>query len=197
MGIFDLLKRGHSDHPSFEQQLRVLQKGGIALAPGIAPEALLESFSREEFERTPYRLLLSTMGESDGPSYLSHQIWHFDPECIEDHGAYKHIASRFSALAGGALPLHQIEDHVDLDAAAAWLSFTLDGTPHKWTAEVNNDWVDPTVLSRFGELLVARSTDHRFTFVNLGAQDCLIGCATAQQRDWLNSNTGLAFEWLK
>jgi hypothetical protein len=73
----------------------------------------------------------------------------------------------------------------------------MDGTPQKWTAEVNDDWVDPTILSRLAQLPETRQAGRRFTYIDLQGQDCLIGCATAKEREWLKKNTRLKVEWLK
>src|SRR5262245_44055827 len=117
--MFKFFKRGPRGPVSFEQQLSTLASCGITLAPGVAPETLLDSFGREAFEAEPYRLLLMCMGgEAETESmagetgYPSDNIWHFDTECIEDHGAYAAIARRMKDLAQGELPLEDIKDCV-------------------------------------------------------------------------------------
>src|ERR1051326_1652965 len=110
--------------PSLEEQLKVLTGGGIRLLSSITINHLLSSFDRESYESEPYSLLLTVMGsEAEGApfTYLSDNIWHFDTECIEGHGAYIAIAQRMSDLAGGALPLVDINDYVDLEEEKAWL----------------------------------------------------------------------------
>lgn len=59
-----------------------------------------------------------------------------------------------------------------------------------------DDRVDPEVLLRFGHLLRHRGTCRRFTFVDLGGQDFLIGCATPEERDLLARGSGLRVQWL-
>lgn len=105
-----------------EEQLRILEACGISLAPGKTVDDLLRLFSREGLEEDPYLGPLCTMGsEEAGEPYepLSHDIWHLDTECIEDHGHYVVVAERMRALAGGDLPLEKIEDYVDLDEGVA------------------------------------------------------------------------------
>src|SRR5215831_3510102 len=100
--------------------------------------------------------------EAESPSqggesgYLSDNIWHFDTECIESPGDYQRIASRMCTLAQGDLPLVDLADFVDVEDSTAWLSFSLDGKPEKWIAKVDDDWVDPEMLSRFARLLESR-----------------------------------------
>ena len=202
--MFKLFKRGPSGPVSFEKQLSTLANCGIKLAPGVAPEALLESFDREAFEAEPYRLLLVCMGgeaESESQAgergYPCDNIWHFDTECIEDHGAYAAIARRMKDLAQGELPLEEINDYVDVEAGEARVTFRLAGQSYRWDAEVKDDWVDPMILSRFSDLLSRVGRSRRFTYIDLGGQDCLIGCATAQERERLSRETGLKVEWLK
>jgi hypothetical protein len=200
--MFNFFKRKNAPCVPFDEQLRVLADCGISLSQNVRPESLLESFSREEFEKQPFQLLLCAMGgeaevESQaGPNgYPSDSIWHFDTECIEDHGSYAAIARRLAVLAHPALPIEDVEDYVDIEGDEAWISFKLDGQPEKWVAEVNDDWVDATVLSRFAVLLQSRSLK-RFTYVDLGGQDCLIGCATPDQKEKLTKATKLKVKWL-
>jgi len=189
---------------SFEEQLRVLAGCGVDLNMGVRGESLLHSFSREQFEAEPFRLLLCVMGgEAEDPAragesgYPSDNVWHFDTECIEGDGSYRRIAISMSALAQGDLPLMDIEDSVDLEAGTAWLSFWLNGKSERWTAKVEDDWVDPEMLSRFARLLESRGTNRRYTYIDLQGQDCLIGCATKEEKVRLERATGLKVEWLK
>ncbi len=200
MGLF---RREIPTTVPLETQLTTLASCGISLAAGITAEALSISFDREMLEADPYRLTLIAMGgeaETEalaGPSgYPSDHIWHFDTESIEDHGAYARIARRLRTLAQGELPLEQIEDYVDIEEGKAGLAFHLGGHKYRWDAEVKDDWVDPTILSRFAELLLKRGHGRRFTYIDLGGQDCLIGCSTPQQRSALQERTGLEVEWL-
>jgi len=202
--MWDFFRRKTPKSVPLETQLATLASCGISLVPGITIDALTMSFDRDNFEADPYRLALTVMGteaETEaqaGPGgYPSDNIWHFDTECIEDHGDYARIASRLRALAQGDLPLQQIEDHVDVEAGEAWLAFQLGGQSHRWEAKVEDDWVDTNVLSRFAGLLVKQGRSRRFTYIDLGGgQDCLIGCSTPDQRSALRERTGLKVEWL-
>jgi len=177
-------------------QLRVLAECGITLNPGV-------TVKQKEFESKPYITLLCAMGsvvespaETRDYEYASDSIWHFDSECIEDHGAYVSIVSRLCALAKADLPLADPEDFVDIERGEDWVSFTLDGYRHRWVMEVQDDWVDPSIFSRLSELLRLRSESRRFTYIDLRGQDCLIGCATDEQRRKLQVATGIEVQWL-
>lgn len=201
--MLNFFKRKRPEIVRFDEQLRVLANCGINLSANVAPDALFHSFSREDYEKDPYRLLLCVMGgeaehesQAGETGYPSDSIWHFDTECIEGPGSYAAIARRLAVLAHPALPLEDLDDYVDIDSDEAWLSFKLDGRTEKWTAAVNDDWVDPTILSRFAALLESRSNKH-FTYIDLGGQDCLIGCATPTQKAVLMKATKLKIEWLR
>ena len=188
---------------SFEQQLKTLADCGIFLHANVQPQSLLLSNSREQFERRPYTLLLSAMGQEAenatqaGPSgFPSDSIWVFDSECIEGPGSYVRIANRMAQLAQGELPLTNLADQVDELHSSAGLSFTLDGQRYDWDAKLSEDWADMTILFRLGELLNARKGNHRFTYVNSGGQSSLIGCSTISNKDCLSSVTGLQVQWL-
>lgn len=182
-----------------EEQLSVLADCGIALRPGFTADHVLEFFPRQEYEKEPFKFLLLTMGselEREPFEPLSDDVWYLDTECIEDHGHYVKIAERFRALAGGDLPLEDIEDYVDIDEGVAWLRFRLDGDQIRWDAAVDGDWADPSILSRFADLLAKRNTPKRFTYLDLRGQDCLIGRATPDQLAALRQHTQLDFQWL-
>src|ERR1700753_3958789 len=75
--------------PGLEQQLQDLVQAGVRGLPEATPEGLLGEWSQKQFEESPYLLALVALGGDDPP--LSENIWHFDTECIEDHGAYVRI----------------------------------------------------------------------------------------------------------
>jgi hypothetical protein len=182
-----------------EKQLDTLSRCGITLRHNVTIEHLLASFDRKSYEEEPYVLLLTVMGgelEVEPFEYASDNIWHFDTECIEDHNDYVKIAQRLNDLAGDALPLTDIEDYVDIEEGEAWLSFILDNKKIRWAAKVEDDWVDPAILSRFAELLFERKAGKRFTYLDLGGQDLLIGCSAPEQIEKLKADTSLNFQWL-
>jgi hypothetical protein len=184
---------------SLEEQVGVLNSCGIRLLPEITVDNLLASYDRDAYEKEPYVLLLTVMGselDTEPCTYASDDIWHFDTECIEDHNDYVRIALRFSDLAREALPLEDIIDYVDVEEGKAWLSFKLDGEVYKWTAALEDDWVDPRIISKFAGLLEERRTGRRFTYLDLGGQSCLIGCNTQKGLERLKSLTRLKFVWL-
>jgi hypothetical protein len=99
-------------------------------------------------------------------------------------------------LAQDDLPITSVTDYIDMDESNAWLEFELDGQKVRWDAEVQDDWVDATILSRFAALLAGRKTGRRFTYLDLKGQDCILGCCTPDQLAALRQKTGLDFQWL-
>jgi hypothetical protein len=183
-----------------EAQLADLAACGISLRADRTMDELLMSFSRESYETSPTSLIVMLGSEVEAEPWgrpFSDDVWHFDTECVEDHGAYADIARRLRTLAGDALPLENIEDYVDLEEGVAWLELTLDGKTYHWDAKVDDDWVDPAILSKLAELLVDRNQGVRFTYLDLGGQDCILGAATPEQLDCLRSKCGLGFVWLE
>ena len=194
--MFGFLKR----KITLEEQLKNLSHAGITLRQGVTEDILLESFSKETYEKGPYRILLIRMGgerEREPFDRISDNIWLFDTECIEDNGSYVIIAERFRAMAGNGLPLENIRDHVDLDNDEAWLEFSLDGKDYHWDAFVEDNWADTDILCKFAVLLEERKCGKGFVYLDLGGQDCLLGCITTGQMDMLKKVTGLSFVWLR
>jgi len=114
-------------------------------------------------------------------------LWHFDTECIEDHGDYRRIVERMVEMAQGSLPLENIKDHIDLEKEEAWFSFTFRGEEIKVECKVRDDWVDSTVFARFVDLLDKSDPGKIFVYYDLGGQDCIIGCVTRDELKRLNS----------
>lgn len=185
--------------PSAEEQLQNLSACGISLKPGMSKEILFTEYEPEDYVNEPYLLLLIALGgetEEEPYGFLSSDIWHFDTECIEDHGDYAGIALRMEGLADGDLPLEGVEDYVNVEEGRAWLSFSLDKQYYRWELEVEDDWVDTRVFEEFDSLLRGRHQNKRFTYLDLGGQDCLIGCSTPEQLEKLRTVSGLKFRWL-
>ena len=184
-----------------ERQLEELRSCGITMLPERTLNELLLSFRREEYEGDPYQLLLTRLGgEVEAEPWgrrFSDDVWHFDAECVEDHGAYAEIAERMKVLAGDALPIAGIRDHVDVERGTAWLEFNLEGQDYHWDAEVQDDWADPAILAKFADLLAARNRGLKYTYLNLGGQDAVLGAATEEQLACLRKKTRLGVEWLR
>ena len=184
---------------SLEERLEALELCGVALAPGRTTDELLMSHDRSEYEADEL-LLLDMLGRTvaSEPNGLrfSDDVWYFDFERIESEGSYVSIAEEIGALAGMGLPLENIQDHVDLEEGVAWLEFELDGLQVHWDAQVDGDWVDPEILSKFAQLLINRG-ELRLTHLDLRGQGSLLGVGTESQVICLLGKTGLDFVWLE
>lgn len=184
-----------TDRPSLQSHLEVLQQCGVPLPDGLTLDDMLAEWGADAFEEDPFRMLAVCIGADEREPPSDH-LWHFDTECIEGDGAYVRIAERMRHLARGDLPLTNVRDRVDFDEGVAWLAFDLDGETIRWELELDNDWVDASVFTEFAELLERRRTGKRFTYLDLGGQDCIIGCATPETLAQLNARTGLQLTWL-
>lgn len=184
---------------TLEDRLATLAQCGIRMRPGRTIDELLVSCRRDEYESDPYLLLVCLGGEVEqeplGRRFCD-TLWQFDAECIEDHGDYARIAVRLRDLSAGTLPIAEVADFVDVEAHKASLAFSLNGRRIEWEPEVNDDWVDRTIMSEFAALLQDRRAGRRFTRLDLGGQACLLGCATDDQLAALRKHTGLKWQWL-
>jgi len=194
-----LLRRLMNRNMTLYSQLDALAECGIAPREGIGPAELLVLHSDRTYETSPFKLLLTVLGsDSSEPPHLpmSDNVWHMRAECAARGDDYVTVALRMAALAADALPIESAHDEFDLRRGVAWLSFTLRGKEFRWPAKIEERWIDPMILSRFAALLETQETDRRYTCLDLGGQDCLLGCATDEQFAALRKRTGLAFEWL-
>jgi hypothetical protein len=194
-----LLRRLMNRNLTLYAQLDTLAECGITPNDGVGPAELLVRYSEREYETSPFKLLLTVLGTESTESPflpLSDNLWHMRAECIGGRGDYVKVAQRISALTKGGLPIENVHDEFDWRQGVAWISFTLRGGEFRWPAKIEERWIDPNILSRFVVLLEEQDTGLRFNGLDLGGQDCLIGCATEEQFTALRKRTGLAFEWL-
>jgi hypothetical protein len=197
--VVSLLRRLMNRNLTLYAQLETLEECGIAPNEGVGPAELLVLHGEREYETSPFKLLLSVLGtESQEPPRrpLSDNLWHMRAECVSGHGDYVKVAGRMAALTGSALPIGSVHDEFDWRQGVAWLGFTMKGRELRWPAKIEERWIDANILSRFVALLAEQDSELRFTGLDLGGQDCLIGCATDEQFTSLRKFTGLDFEWL-
>jgi hypothetical protein len=193
------LRRLANRNMSLYAQLEELARCGIEPADGVGISDLLSRYSERRYETDPFRLLLSVLGgeSNESPAApLSENVWHLRVGSVAGKGDYVRIAQRMSLLAQGALPITDIADEFDWAAGVVWLRFRLASEPIDWPARIREHWIDPALFSRFALLLEAQDTARRFTYLDLGGQDALLGCATPQQFAELRRRTGLRFQWL-
>lgn len=184
---------------ALEQQLENLATCGIHLKPEFSVDTLLESFDREKYEEHPYiGAVIRLGGELEREPFIpiSDNLWHLDTECIEGDGSYTRIAERMRDLAQGELPIENIRDHVDIENGDAWVAFELHDETIEWHARVDNDWIDPEILSRFCALLSSQNGSRRYSYLDLKGQECIVGCATEDELRCLRKTTGMNFTWL-
>ena len=181
-----------------EEQIANLKQLGIALKPEFSSEELFRHHSREELESKPYLMVLFVLGgtiEEEPWTDLSDDIWHFDVECIEDHGDYARIVRRLAELARRDLRISDIHDHVDVDADKAHIAFVLNGTKHEWDLKVNNDWVDEGFISKFVAAAALHSPKRYFAMED--GQAMLVVYKTKEEVSALEHLTILKFDELR
>lgn len=173
-----------------ERQLEEFAKCGIRLRSGFTVEDLPKHWTRHYLETHPYVDLLYAPGgyHDDAPHRdLSDDVWMFDTEFIVETGDYARIAEGYRDLAKGDLPIEDIEDHVDIAAGEAWLSFGLDGESYKWEATVEDDCADFDIYYQLQQLIENRATGRRFYSPNFFGQAWPIVCLTEKQAEHLIS----------
>jgi hypothetical protein len=180
--------------------LTELAQHGIAKRGDVTLDDILFSQGGSLEDHVDHIDLLCILGsesEQRHGQFLSDDIWHFDAECIVEDGDYVNIANHLQRLSKGVLELSTLIDHVDLESDEAWMEFDFQGKRIHWNLKVDNDWVDADVFTRFVNLFASVPSEARFTYGDLGGQDCLIGFATEEQRRSLIALTGIKFEWLR
>lgn len=169
---------------TLDEKLAILARGGFRIAAPFTIDEVVPVYDRAALEKPGFDRLLCQLGAEDQQPPHRHycvNLWHFDTECIEDHGAYASIAERLREMAQGSLPIDNIQDHVDIEAGEAWLEFTFRGHAQRLTFRVDNDWVDEKVFTEFVGWLAAADPIRLYVYYDLRGQDCLIGCVTRRE----------------
>jgi len=131
---------------SVSAALEQLANAGMRMRPGISNDDLLHSLGGTMESPADWVQLLCVLGsevERGEFERVSDDIWHFDTECIVDHGDYVTLLNRFAILAKGALTITNLRDFVDIEHGKVWVEFTLDGSKVHWDLEASDDWADP------------------------------------------------------
>lgn len=153
--MFSLFRKKPSPVP-LDDQLKALAECGVVLSPGARLEDLLLSDSQEEYEKVPFNALILVLGnemERTPFAPLCRRLWQCDHERIEDDGAYAEVITRLHWMSDQILPLSNVTSHLDFEEKEAWVEFDLaEGRIH-WDAEVDNDWLDFSIVIRFDSLL--------------------------------------------
>jgi hypothetical protein len=197
--MLPFLRRLLNRNMMLQAQLDVLEECGIVPTTGVGITDLLVRFREREYETRPFRRLLIALGgeaNDAARSPLSDNIWHVRAGCITGPGDYARVALRMSRLSGSSLPITEVTDEFDLRRGVAWLRFRCGGSQLEWPARIQEQWIDSRILSRFVRLLAEQEGGKRFTLLDLGGQDYLVGCSTPEQFVSLRKQTGLGFEWL-
>ncbi|MBN1763987.1 MAG: hypothetical protein JW860_01915 [Sedimentisphaerales bacterium] len=180
---------------TLEQKLEVLAGCGLRLAEPFTVDDLLTSWNREDYEGAGFNLVLVGLGMTEEQEpWRNHcvNLWHFDTECIQDHGDYKRIVERMAEMTQGSLLLENIQDYVDVEEGKAWFSFSCQGKEIKVDCKVEDDWVDGSIFATFIDLLNTTDPSMIYVYYDLGGQDCIIGCVSKENLKVLQEN-GIKF----
>lgn len=180
-----------------ETQLRTLATCGIRLLPERSIDELLMSWPREKYESEAYTLLVSRLGgeveAEPWGRFFSDRAWHLDLETIEDRGDYARVIRRLAKISN--VPLTAIKDHVDLESNQAWVEFDINGKHERWTAAVDDDWLDTSILRKFAEL-VRKQGSCLLGVLHEDGQTVTLAALTKSEVDCLQTKTPLRFRSL-
>jgi hypothetical protein len=196
--MFGIFGKRAKESLTLERKLEILAECGLSLASPFTAQDLLESWPREEFEKPGFALALVGLGMTEErPPWRNHSVnvYHFDTECIEDNGSYVQIVQRMAELTQGSLVIENARDEVNLEAGIANLDFEHFGKPVHMDFKVNDDWVDPAVLSQCVPMLALSDPSKVFLYHDTRGQDCVIACVTRDQFAALKQ-AGVNFELL-
>lgn len=185
-----------------EPQLEVLARFGIVLPEGMSIRELCDVQPRALYEQLPFELLLEVIGGTGGYDVprreASRDVWLLNFEFVEAEGDYAFVAERLRVLADGALPIEEISDELDREHGVATIHFQIDGKSEHWEAEIDDNWLDASILSRFAALLAEGNGELRLVSATTGdEQAMLVVCVPESQLIDLRRQTGMDFDLLE
>jgi hypothetical protein len=194
--MFNFLKKKQSP----QQIIGLLESVGFSFASEKAKNSVMEELA--EFDgkgAAAVEAAMCCMGDEQFDMdtdtimpWLSEDVWHFDFEAIEDHGAYVSIVNNCIRLSRGTLKMSDVTDYVDIEGGVAKVTFLAVGRSQEWNLEVDNDWADPQLFVKLNGFLDQSGSNKYFFKHDLG-QDCLMICKTRAEVKAINSATGLVF----
>lgn len=180
-----------------EEQLATLAALGLVPAPSVVPDDFTLFDSRAQLEARPYEGLVQALGfevEREPFTPICDRVWMCDVECIEDAGDYVAIVERLERMTDRALRLENVRDHVDVEAAEAWIELERGGRTVRWELVVDDDWLDADVLLRYDALLAEAGSPLRlFAHADVG-QSVLLIALTPEDRVRFAELSPLVFE---
>ena len=125
---------------------------------------------------------------------FSDDIFHFDVECIEDHGDYVRIAEKIQAMAKPDLDHLSFRDEIDIEAGIAKVFIQDKDGETELPLKVDDDWFDPQFMNIMANELIKVSSEKEIALLSesLG-QDTLVICKTPDEQSLILKKTGLAF----
>lgn len=201
-------ERQRKDPVSFGVQLAVLESLGIRI-----PERDQEDYrgwisEDEEFkdylEHYPYVDILSYSGygyynEETGKRIFSDSVFWFDYEGVDVSRDYLDIMEGLNALGKGEFTLTNVSESgsgIDWESGGGELiiSFCCDGTPYRFTARIDYDWIDGEIIDYFNGVLREQGDSKRIYQMDDGGQGVILFYNTEEWVEEFYEKTGLKLE---
>ena len=178
---------------SLEEQIKRLDSCGFVCPEALSLDRLLSEWDRQDYESTPFSLLLGMYG-ADDESAGYHGVWYCDSERIENPGDYTLVVEVLCRLTRGELPIVNISDGLDEAKNRAWVSFEIDAKRVLVDLVIDGDWMDWSIVTKLDALLSARGSALRFAEFVTG-QSSLVTCITPERKRLIELCTGLEWCW--
>lgn len=197
----------YPDYVPIEIQVEVLKSLGIdGLEEGTVEEYKKwmeqDPWSRAFMEGYPYYSLLSGIGsgEYDEETYektgWSGTVYWFDFEGWDISEDYIDIMKGVQAIGGDDFILSDMEEDtsgVDWENGTGTIdvTFTLDGRPLRFCAEMENDWIDSSFLQFLGRSLMEGGKEKRLYYMGDNGQGAILFYNTPEWAAMFQEKTGI------
>lgn len=202
----------YPDYVPLDKQAEVLRSLGFTVPKEVTDAAKnsMEEYGMQAYvEGYPYTWLLSELGM---PSYndeweitgYSGEVFWFDFEGWDIGTDYIEVLEGMLALThegelDGVTNIREDIQNVDWEAGEGSLTVLLEwkGETCSWRMEVENDWIDGTVLGIFNSLLKEEDIASRYYATGDGGQGALVFFGTKEWAKKFEEATGLELDSLQ
>ena len=181
-------------------------KGAAETGEQLAAEVPAEDMARFITDTSDAALwLLSDLGYGEWAedtwewSPTSDQVYWLDFEVFILDRMYTDTLAGIAAIVGDDAVFADVTEDLtavdyEADSGTQTITFTCNGTPCRYNAELYGDWLDPGFLTYMGRVLDRLDTDKQLYTCDDGGQGCILLWQTPRWVEQLQKATGLQLE---
>jgi hypothetical protein len=183
---------------SFDDQLKVFQKLGFEFNPGTDSSDLNRWGGRKRYEDQPYSVMYMALGGNiDRTPWtpITNKCWHLDRENIKAKDGYTGILKQIQRISGGDIQLENLKEEIS-SGGISTISFQAKGISFNWKLHIADGAFDADLFSNLVDLGLQLKTIKKFTLLEIGGENVVIGYENRDGLYAIRKATGLHISWM-